>query len=373
MVTYEKNMSLDGDASKSIPVFHKDENACLEGHSPFEILLGKDKLIFNHAGNKRFRAIINHNVHKYINAATKSTKSKVVRVIHADMLKAGFRFRKKDQFGWSDIKEIDGREKLSHALRDRVREMRRSSQRQQDSAEGVYPLIISMAQVLHENQKLLDKCIEPLPTKNEWSRANIPTSTKMPLSEKHSFTNLNKISSPNNLLDIIGSIPTNTGREDFMSGQKRKVIARTISTSSFVQEESPFKRRRGMETSCFDRDAFEGAHDVQLEESTEQNEGYVQENEVIYDDSMEPVPIYDEIVALSLQDFQSRKRNECQTIMPSSSPHTVTNEHEGYGIAEEQLLVSAIDVIDDNCFSAFGSNHNNMNSSFYYCADEAVY
>lgn len=211
MVSYERYMLFDGDAMNNIPVFSEEDHHCLDGRSPFEILLGKEKSIFNHEGNKRFRAIINYNVHKYISATTKSQKSKLVRKIHADMQKAGFRVMKRDkQSGaWCGIKESDAREKLSHALRDRVREMKRPSKRAKKApTDGIYPMIISMAKALQENQKLLKEVMAPSFMATE-IKSSIPSSSKASLPESCPYMNSNDVSSNNNLVDIIGSFQTN--------------------------------------------------------------------------------------------------------------------------------------------------------------------
>lgn len=114
----------------TIPRFLDDDRCSLDGHSCLEILLGKEKNVFNHCGNKRFRAIIHHNVQKYIDLAKKPEKTKFVRAIYVDMKRAGYRFLKRDQFGlWCELRDVDSREKLSHALRDRVRDIERSDKK----------------------------------------------------------------------------------------------------------------------------------------------------------------------------------------------------------------------------------------------------
>mmetsp|Transcript_26071 Transcript_26071/g.39459 ORF Transcript_26071/g.39459 Transcript_26071/m.39459 type:complete len:371 (-) Transcript_26071:310-1422(-) len=324
MVSYQNNtISLDGEDFKSIPVFRQDEHDCLEGHSPFEILLGKEKAIFNHAGNKRFRAIINHNVDLYINANSKSGKSKLVRMIYADMKKAGFRVRKRADNFWCDIKDVDAREKLSHALRDRVREIRRSANRQKESSEGVFPMIISMAKVLNENQKLLNQVIQPMGMKSEYSKVPFPTTmpknglpamTKTCSADSHCFMDSNKFISPNSILDMIGSIPTNTKNSDLLSGIKRTLPG---TSNSALPEERSFKRRRGM---SFATETFEEANIPQMDPSMIQpmqyaSSGYepaenndcCQGDEDLY--SIDPLPIMENLIATPLEDFSHQKGN----------------------------------------------------------------
>jgi hypothetical protein len=106
--------------------------------SDFDILLGKEKSIFNHDGNRRFRAIINGNLEKYVAAPTKSSKSKLIRQVHADMEKSGFRFLRKNEVTgvWFEIESHEAREKVSHALRDRVREQQKPTKRRRKDQQA---------------------------------------------------------------------------------------------------------------------------------------------------------------------------------------------------------------------------------------------
>lgn len=112
----------------TIPDF-KEEEGLADSNSDcklFYILLGKERAIFNHPGNRRFRAIINHNVHKY---STSSNKGQLVQKIFGDMASLGYQFLKKsssssaDHVGWHIICDDDARDKISNALRDRVKEI----------------------------------------------------------------------------------------------------------------------------------------------------------------------------------------------------------------------------------------------------------
>lgn len=319
MVSYHNNtISLDGEDFKSIPVFHQDEHDCLEGHSPFEILLGKEKAIFNHAGNKRFRAIINHNVDLYINANSKSGKSKLVRMIYDEMKKAGFRVRKRAENCWCDIKDMDAREKLSHALRDRVREIKRSANRQKESSEGVFPMIISMAKVLNENQKLLNQVIQPTGMKSDYSKLPFPTTmpknelpamTKSCSADSHCFMDPNKFISSNSILDMIGSIPSNTKSSEVLSGIKRTLA--DTSNSAFPEERS-FKRRRGM---SFVTETFEQMEPSMIQPMQYASSVYepAEHNDCCQDDEglyyIDPLPITENLIAPSLEDVSPQKGN----------------------------------------------------------------
>lgn len=158
MAVYEQLMRLQQSGPQritSIPIFDPEEEFDhYDGHSEFEMLLGKEKAIFNHPGNKRFRAIINHNVDRFTSTSTKSEKTRLVRKIYCDMKQGGYRFLKRaDKLSsvWNDIKEADAHEKISHALRDRVREIRKSFRKR--SVAEISPLITAMAKVVKENNE----------------------------------------------------------------------------------------------------------------------------------------------------------------------------------------------------------------------------
>lgn len=194
-------MPLEPEGINSIPSFLPDEDACLDNHSSFDILLGKEKAIFNHSGNKRFRAIVNHNVYRYYNATTKSTKTKLVTKIYEDMRQAGFQFLKKSTSGWKRLKHSEARVKFSHALRDRVRELQRPSKRQEKSRKNLYSMITSMANILNKNQLLLQNAgLTPEDLSKQITGNELP--------EKMANKNLMKAhSEPASLADIIGSAP----------------------------------------------------------------------------------------------------------------------------------------------------------------------
>eukprot|EP00547_Thalassionema_nitzschioides_P000789 CAMPEP_0194218328 /NCGR_PEP_ID=MMETSP0156-20130528/23540_1 /TAXON_ID=33649 /ORGANISM="Thalassionema nitzschioides, Strain L26-B" /LENGTH=542 /DNA_ID=CAMNT_0038947641 /DNA_START=49 /DNA_END=1677 /DNA_ORIENTATION=- len=120
----------------SLPDFIEDESCPCHDYTSFCILLGKEKVIFNHSGNKRFRAIVNYNACKYMDAPTKSLKTQLVTRVFGDMKKAGFRFLKRSTStdAWQAIKQADAREKVSHALRDRVRELQKPTTKRRKQA-----------------------------------------------------------------------------------------------------------------------------------------------------------------------------------------------------------------------------------------------
>eukprot|EP00546_Thalassionema_frauenfeldii_P001393 CAMPEP_0178937260 /NCGR_PEP_ID=MMETSP0786-20121207/25649_1 /TAXON_ID=186022 /ORGANISM="Thalassionema frauenfeldii, Strain CCMP 1798" /LENGTH=267 /DNA_ID=CAMNT_0020615793 /DNA_START=32 /DNA_END=835 /DNA_ORIENTATION=- len=266
MVSYQKPFFIDSLPGSYLPNFPEDEAGCLDGHSAFEILLGKEKAVFNHSGNKRFRSIVNHNVHEYMVASKKSIKTQLVRKVHNEMQEAGFRFLKNEQSAWRDIDENDAREKVSHALRDRVREIRRPTKRPKRSSEEVYPMIISMAKVIQENQALQEAM--PCPPKIEWSNGISPIPKRLKDVETKS-----NFSDSTNILDLIGSIQTKSLE---LSGSKRmfsvsnvderssKKLRRSFNLSSDIQEEAGIRQRSMSFESLFDGLADEIA-DAQTE------------------------------------------------------------------------------------------------------------
>lgn len=296
MVSYQEDFN-------AIPCFCQDENDCLEGHSPFEILLGKEKAVFNHAGNKRFRAIINHNVDKYMNALSKPDKSNLVCSVYNAMKKAGYRVRKRAGNSWFDIEDHDAREKLSHALRDRVREKRKPAYRRKQASEGVFPMIISMGKALSENQELLNQDSKKLSIKSECSNATSPNMIPRNQNEITAMMNSNK-----SILDIIDSIPTH----DSLSGYKR-ILAATFAANGELQEEPTFKRRRSTNTVYdFAKISFEEPNTLRNEPRIDQSVQYAsnsyetatknnccQNDEYLY--SIEPVPIREKLHAPSLE------------------------------------------------------------------------
>lgn len=310
MVSYNKIVFSDADDIKNIPNFKKDEIGCLDSHSPFEILLGKEKAVFNHLGNKRFRAIINHNVHRYVNSSKKSTKTKLVRKIHDAMQKEGFRFLKKENLSWRDIDANDAREKVSHALRDRVREIRRPTKRSKKSSEEVYPMIISMAKVIQENQTLVKKGGIPFPPKVEWSKCLLP----LPPTSKDEDAIIKTSSSDGNIiLDLLCSVKASSQPPP----------------SSDIRHEAINKRQRSMsaDDSLFGGLANEIA-DAKFESSSFENgiSNLVQESHQFVNElPMERIVICKESSDVLDQGFDSNDSNLSLNDLDYMSPMIVDN------------------------------------------------
>ena len=98
---------------------------------PYDILCGRDKTVFNRAGNRRFRVSISINIARYDAAKTKAQKTEVIKFV-CNVLKkdVGMRFLKThqqyQQYGgqergegeYIELSEKEIRKKVGHALRD---------------------------------------------------------------------------------------------------------------------------------------------------------------------------------------------------------------------------------------------------------------
>ncbi|EEC44899.1 predicted protein [Phaeodactylum tricornutum CCAP 1055/1] len=84
-----------------------------------DILCGKDKTFAKHTGNRIFRSLIESNITRYTNSASKQQKMKITKDIVATMqVKNGARFLKQlDNGDWQEITNEAARDKVSHALR----------------------------------------------------------------------------------------------------------------------------------------------------------------------------------------------------------------------------------------------------------------
>mmetsp|Transcript_19223 Transcript_19223/g.28440 ORF Transcript_19223/g.28440 Transcript_19223/m.28440 type:complete len:429 (+) Transcript_19223:203-1489(+) len=204
----------------NIPVFPDDENTpSKDQHTSFDILLGKQKAVFNHSGNKKFRAIVNYNVPKYMDAFTKSCKTQLVRKIYEDMKQSGFRFLKKRKgddspHSWEEIEESDAREKVSHALRDRVREVRKPTRYCKRSQDEVSPMILAMSKILFQNSTKVPCAMRSEGTQfpfTERLTQNLlyPEMSSMPLSKPSTEAIQNAQRRPS-LLSILSPFPIET-------------------------------------------------------------------------------------------------------------------------------------------------------------------
>ena len=92
-----------------------------------DIVSGRGKRNWNHAGNVRFRQIIQASVDGYIAAPSKAEKTTVVVGIVKQFRDEGAYFLKQDDAGhWYDIGDAQAREKVGHSLRDQVTALKKA-------------------------------------------------------------------------------------------------------------------------------------------------------------------------------------------------------------------------------------------------------
>jgi hypothetical protein len=90
------------------------------GVGPYDVLCGRDKHSFRNVGNRRFRVTVALYIGRYLEAETKSDKSRVIALV-VDIVRAnGGRFLKwsSKRQEWVELDEKHTREKVGHALRD---------------------------------------------------------------------------------------------------------------------------------------------------------------------------------------------------------------------------------------------------------------
>ena len=92
------------------------------GFTDIDILLGKNKICFNHVGNRRFREIIGGSLDDYQSIDSRKNKSQIVNNLIASIYASGSRFLKfnKEKDSWVEIPKGHKiiKEKVGHALRD---------------------------------------------------------------------------------------------------------------------------------------------------------------------------------------------------------------------------------------------------------------
>lgn len=95
-----------------------------EVNDHLDILCGRAKVSFTHLGNRRFRFLDAINVERYMNAESgRKGKSLVVESIYNQIRESGGRFlikKRKDDTFFVEVTESVAREKISHALRDKL-------------------------------------------------------------------------------------------------------------------------------------------------------------------------------------------------------------------------------------------------------------
>ena len=104
-------------SSNDIP----DDAILIESPLESDILLGRSKCSWNHAGNRKFRTFVGLYLKQYIDTSNRVDKSMVVNHITQKVLEGGGRFLKINSDGlWCVVTPKMAREKVAHALRDAV-------------------------------------------------------------------------------------------------------------------------------------------------------------------------------------------------------------------------------------------------------------
>jgi hypothetical protein len=87
--------------------------------TPNDVLCGKDRMAVSHAGNTRYRHIIEMNRVAYQTASSRHTKTEITRTIEDTIRGYGGRFLKlNEEAGWfEELSGVEVHEKISHALR----------------------------------------------------------------------------------------------------------------------------------------------------------------------------------------------------------------------------------------------------------------
>jgi hypothetical protein len=89
--------------------------------SNIDVIYGRERPIFEHPGNRRFRVAIAMNTKRYESSKTRLEKTKVVKAVFSSMRNAGIRFLKPCPEGIIGYYEVDdkmARNKVAHAMRD---------------------------------------------------------------------------------------------------------------------------------------------------------------------------------------------------------------------------------------------------------------
>jgi len=96
---------------------HRMENDIVP--DKLDILCGRDKVSYSHAGNRKFRVIVALHRERYQNCTSRDDKSRITDEIIKSIRQCGSRFLKKDEKTglFEDVGDEYAHEKVSHALR----------------------------------------------------------------------------------------------------------------------------------------------------------------------------------------------------------------------------------------------------------------
>lgn len=86
--------------------------------SPYTVLCGRGKECFESVGNRRFRVLVQCQLHRYSQADSKRAKSQIVSEIVEMVRSAGGAFVKEKQGCWYEVGDVVAREKVGALFRD---------------------------------------------------------------------------------------------------------------------------------------------------------------------------------------------------------------------------------------------------------------
>jgi hypothetical protein len=87
----------------------------------FDVLCGRNKMVFNNIGNRRFRIIVSLFLTKYVDVkSTRKEKSQIIRNIIEAIKACGGRFLDKRDNTFEELSEQKVYEKVGHAIRDMI-------------------------------------------------------------------------------------------------------------------------------------------------------------------------------------------------------------------------------------------------------------
>ena len=147
----------DPDINNSKKNLMSDSNggSILQTLTSKDILCGRGKGFWKHAGNLSFTQFVKDNLCGYLQAKTRKEKSKVISDLLATLSSEGFRFVKGDSKSkdgpWHEISRHEAHAKTSHAVRDHLGVYPSSSSAPRNPRTGGYTKINTKALDLHKD------------------------------------------------------------------------------------------------------------------------------------------------------------------------------------------------------------------------------
>jgi hypothetical protein len=99
----------------------------------FDVLCGQSRICANHTGNRRFQIVLDMYAPRYQVASTKNEKMSLTKEIVGVIASSGGRFLKYKDGAWIEITDVTARDKVSHALRTKVKSWQRQKEEKSSS------------------------------------------------------------------------------------------------------------------------------------------------------------------------------------------------------------------------------------------------